>query len=557
MNRRNLLSLAIIILWGCWAVAQNVTIDVTLQNNTTFKSVDLKSAYNNTVPALAHAEIADGHFTIRPQVDSTDLFMMVFSAKDNFLICLHPGDKIKLTLDANNLQKVPYVSGSASVAFTKELTDLFTNRQRVLDSLNELVKNNPDQHFFVNFLNALQPYHQSHVSVADGITKMMSANDSLLSLNNIYVPGGKLDKKSADLYMNAAVTQLKVLKNNYATYRNHKNNVAPTARAAMGGSINGHDQFFLSRDSYTATADDHEATIETLFDNYLEKAETLLGDYDAMFYDGRLDKAKAKSNFCNHMAAIVNEFGPRVASAKNEVTASSAFVASSGQKLFGEGQAAIQEIVAGYQKEFNIYNEKVSEQAEKMMREHQSDLAALMFLDNFAQDKKLITDIVTALHKQYPNHQLVKERWDKINTAETGNIAPELAFNDPNGKLRKLSDLRGKVVLIDFWASWCGPCRRENPNVVALYKKYHDMGFEIFSVSLDKDANSWKSAIAKDGLIWENHVSDLKYWQSAAAKLYGVNSIPCTFLLDREGRILARGLRGDDLANALKQIFGK
>jgi thiol-disulfide isomerase/thioredoxin len=136
-----------------------------------------------------------------------------------------------------------------------------------------------------------------------------------------------------------------------------------------------------------------------------------------------------------------------------------------------------------------------------------------------------------------------------------GALAPDLAFENPEGKIMKLSDLRGKVVLLDFWASWCGPCRKENPNVVKVYNKYHEKGFEIYSVSLDRDKSSWVKAIATDGLVWPNHVSDLGYWQSQAAKIYGVNSIPATFLIGKDGRIIARNLRGGALENALKELF--
>jgi thiol-disulfide isomerase/thioredoxin len=138
-----------------------------------------------------------------------------------------------------------------------------------------------------------------------------------------------------------------------------------------------------------------------------------------------------------------------------------------------------------------------------------------------------------------------------------GQLAPDIAMADTEGKTRKLSDLKGKVVLIDFWASWCGPCRRENPNVVNLYKKYQKDGFEVFSVSLDKTAEPWLKAIQTDGLIWKNHVSDLKGWQNAAAQQYGVNSIPHTLLIDKEGKILGTGLRGAALEQALKQQFGR
>lgn len=141
-------------------------------------------------------------------------------------------------------------------------------------------------------------------------------------------------------------------------------------------------------------------------------------------------------------------------------------------------------------------------------------------------------------------------------TAPTiGQKAPELAFQNPEGKTLKLSDLKGKVVLIDFWASWCRPCRMENPNVVKAYNKYHEKGFEIFSVSLDKDKAAWVNAIKQDGLVWVNHVSDLLYWQSQAAQIYGVRSIPATFLIGKDGKIIAKNLRGEALDQALEQIF--
>ncbi len=137
-----------------------------------------------------------------------------------------------------------------------------------------------------------------------------------------------------------------------------------------------------------------------------------------------------------------------------------------------------------------------------------------------------------------------------------GGEAPDFIMNDVNGSPRKLSEFKGKVMLVDFWASWCGPCRRENPNVLKAYAKYHDKGFDVLGVSLDKTKDSWLAAIEKDGLIW-HHVSDLKGWQNEAAKLYGVTSIPHTVLLDKEGKIIARNLRGEALDAKLAEIFGE
>lgn len=133
--------------------------------------------------------------------------------------------------------------------------------------------------------------------------------------------------------------------------------------------------------------------------------------------------------------------------------------------------------------------------------------------------------------------------------------APEIEGENPSGKNVKLSDLRGKVVLIDFWASWCRPCRMENPNVKKAYAKYAPKGFEILGVSLDQQKQKWVDAIAQDGLPWK-HVSDLRGWQSQHAALYNVSSIPATFLLDKEGKILAKNLRGPALEAKLEEIFG-
>jgi peroxiredoxin len=132
--------------------------------------------------------------------------------------------------------------------------------------------------------------------------------------------------------------------------------------------------------------------------------------------------------------------------------------------------------------------------------------------------------------------------------------APDFTMNDPEGKPVQLSSFRGKVVMIDFWASWCGPCRQENPNVVKLYQQYHAKGFEIIGVSLDKTQEDWVKAIQDDQLSWI-HVSDLQYWQNAAARLYGVNAIPQTYLLDKEGKIIAKGLRSEQLAAKLSELF--
>jgi len=151
------------------------------------------------------------------------------------------------------------------------------------------------------------------------------------------------------------------------------------------------------------------------------------------------------------------------------------------------------------------------------------------------------------------------DEWNDVEIiqAPSSQIAPDIQLEDLNGKVIALSSLKGQVVLLDFWASWCKPCRQENPTVVAAYEKYKAKGFTIYSVSLDENKTAWKNAIKADNLSWVNHVSDLKGWQSSAAALYGVQSIPASFLIDVNGVIIDQNLRGAALEQKLQEVFGK
>jgi len=202
--------------------------------------------------------------------------------------------------------------------------------------------------------------------------------------------------------------------------------------------------------------------------------------------------------------------------------------------------------------------------------------AAMSDLQDIIKDYDRLKGIEGTMLKFLPNTLFAKSVTNKLKDADNylaqqklqqqqqavpagvgiGSAAPELTFNDPNGKSISLSSLKGQVVLLDFWASWCKPCRMENPNVVKLYNEYNEKGFTVYSVSLDNSAAKWKNAIEADGLIWPNHVSDLKGWSSAGAQIYKVNSIPQTYLIDADGKIIASGLRGQALEQKLKEILG-
>jgi len=208
------------------------------------------------------------------------------------------------------------------------------------------------------------------------------------------------------------------------------------------------------------------------------------------------------------------------------------------------------------------YNTIVSSANELMiakLKKHTDMYASLMAIQ--ALDPDQYADIYKAvdagLMKKYPNERNVKMFHNVVvsmlSTA-IGQPAPEIALESPEGKEIALSSFKGKVVLIDFWASWCGPCRKEMPNVVKAYAKFKNKGFEIFGVSLDQDKARWVEAIQKDGITWPQ-VSDLKQWQSSVVRQYNIQGIPYTVLLDREGNILAKNLRGEELEKKIAEVL--
>lgn len=188
-----------------------------------------------------------------------------------------------------------------------------------------------------------------------------------------------------------------------------------------------------------------------------------------------------------------------------------------------------------------------------------TNFTSAFLIENLPQDQffSIHDTVLSDLIKIYPEHFFIKAKYSEIASFKKtaiGSIAPEISLPDTNMNTITLSSLRGKIVLIDFWASWCGPCRKESPNMVKLYETYKDKGFEIYGVSMDQTKNNWISAIISDNLSWV-HVSDLKRWQCQAGIDYGIRSIPSTVLIDREGKIIAKDLRGEALAAKVKELF--
>lgn len=220
----------------------------------------------------------------------------------------------------------------------------------------------------------------------------------------------------------------------------------------------------------------------------------------------------------------------------------------------GPNDSVMKMLIQGYkQTEQSQFNYIVS-----FITKYADYLTCLFIIDKLSIDDYFSTYEYLDQHlfTKYPENNYVLNFHSRVENAKKialNSPAPEISLPNPDGKTISLSSFKGKVVLIDFWASWCNPCRKESPNMVRLYSTYHELGFEIFSVSLDKSKEAWIKAIIDDKLNWI-HVSDLKYWQCEAALLYNVTSVPYTVLVDREGKIIAKGLRGQDLENKVGQL---
>lgn len=220
--------------------------------------------------------------------------------------------------------------------------------------------------------------------------------------------------------------------------------------------------------------------------------------------------------------------------------------------------------VLGFKKKFMTFQKDMNNKSITFIKKNTDSYLSLLLLDNFIKTKFLSIEEAKDYFNKFSEEvksttigQKIKKEVEQtpIQADLTiGKPAPNFSAPSPDGKTISLKESLGKVTIVDFWASWCGPCRAENPNVVAMYNELHSKGLNIIGVSLDKDAAKWKKAIAKDKLTWA-HVSNLKFWDEPIAKQYNVQSIPATFILDAKGNIVAKDLRGDALKTKVKELL--
>jgi thiol-disulfide isomerase/thioredoxin len=213
--------------------------------------------------------------------------------------------------------------------------------------------------------------------------------------------------------------------------------------------------------------------------------------------------------------------------------------------------------------EFGILQNELLNYTATYPEKNPNSFLSVLLLDNmFNQPEVNIQKIKTvygSLSSKLQNTKpglSIKTKIGNFKDLSEGNTAPDFSAPTPEGKTLSLKQAMGKVTIIDFWASWCGPCRKENPSVVALYKEFHPKGLNIIGVSLDKDGAKWKEAIAKDDLTW-SHVSNLQFWTDPIAVLYNIKSIPATYILDDKGVIIAKNLRGEELRAKIASLLNK
>ncbi len=560
MKRISLVASILIMAYGVFAQAPS-TVSVNILNNT-FTHVDLVNAYGNGRTEYASADIKDNAFKMNLKLEN-DIYRFHFGGDDYFLVIITPGENMELTLDAEDLQNVVSVTNSPSMAFVQDVSSASNRKKEIIDSLNNALQKDKTQQYWSKITQEVTNYRQVTKEIDGYLSSAFENVDSLDFLISSVAPNGKVKGGDIDYFISAANQYLKALDNNYRPFANYKEN-SNLYYDFNANRIAGNADYYSLLDNYLQETEKRHTVASNALETLASSAKMLVSERDSLSYLNLLDKKGTKAAWAAKvLAAFPSSKLENAKKAEAEYKTNMSMQKSVGTNAVNGAQQLVKAVVNKYQTEYNQADASISNEIKQDILDNKDDIATLMFLDLFPKDQNaaLHETVINALYKKYPNHLIVKERYNVMNSPAgktgIGAMAPELAFPDPEGNIRKLSDLRGKVVLIDFWASWCGPCRRESPNVRNVYKKYHDQGFEVFSVSLDRDGNSWKKAIKDDQLVWPNHVSDLKYWSSAAAAIYGVRSIPAMFLLDREGRIVAKDLRGAALENAVRELLSK
>lgn len=281
---------------------------------------------------------------------------------------------------------------------------------------------------------------------------------------------------------------------------------------------------------------------------YLENSDsiTIKGTLDSLF------KATVKGSFANR------QYDSLISSNKSLSDVYSKYIVKY-QAASQSGDLANQAIV---EKQLDSIQAEMSNLQKQFVKTHPKSYVTPSIIQGLSYEMEAedIEAMLNGLDTSITKLPVIRSLKDRINTMKSvavGVKAPDFTLSDVNDKPVALSSKIGsKLLLVDFWAAWCNPCRQENPNVVKVYNEFHKKGFDVFGVSLDHDKDAWVKAIADDKLTW-THVSDLQYWNNAAAKLYAVNSIPANFLLDENGQIIGRNLRGQDLYNKVNEVLGK
>jgi peroxiredoxin len=280
---------------------------------------------------------------------------------------------------------------------------------------------------------------------------------------------------------------------------------------------------------------------------YLENAEmTITGKLDSL-YGAKITGSKTQDEY-NGFVNSLNAFSEKY------------------NKIYNDYQMAEQTgdtaKAAQLMKEIESGEKGMKQMQKDFVKNNPSSYAAPQILSGLTYDMEAseIETYINAMDTAVVNTETIrnlKTRVEKMKAVAIGQKAPDFSLNDPEGNPVSLySKVGSKLLLVDFWAAWCGPCRQENPNVVKIFNEFNKKGFDVFGVSLDRTKDDWVKAIANDKLAW-THVSDLQYWNSAAAQMYGVSAIPANFLLDENGVIIGRNLRGEALYNKVKEVLGK